>query len=187
MTKKFINELLYLLLMGGQFIIRLFSLMALVFILGWLTNDVYSDISSNLSYFEPGVGKPGGNAVLKELPSPRDRIDEKQIHVLKDKVVIDIENPEWSSFTDTNSMDPVIDKGANAIHIVPEKPEDIVVGDIVAYKSKYADGTFIHRVTGIGFDDEGIYYILKGDNNPSTDPGKVRFDQIERVLVAIIY
>jgi len=84
-------------------------------------------------------------------------------------------------------MDPVIDKGANAIHMVPNSPSEIEVGDIVAYKSVYASGTLIHRVVDINVDDKGIYYTLKGDNNPTNDPGKVRFEQIERVLVAIIY
>ena len=84
-------------------------------------------------------------------------------------------------------MVPVLDKGANAIHKVPDSPSEIQIGDIVAYKSKYAEGTLIHRVVDIGADDKGVYYRLKGDNNPERDPGKVRFSQVERVLVAIIY
>ena len=47
------------------------------------------------------------------------------------------DNPEWSVFTDTNSMDPVIDSTSNAIEIIPKQAEDIHVGDIVAYQSKY--------------------------------------------------
>ena len=31
------------------------------------------------------------------------------------------------------------------------------------------------------------YFIMKGDNNPTSDPGKVRFSQMNRVLIAIIY
>ena len=34
---------------------------------------------------------------------------------------------------------------------------------------------------------EGIYFILKGDNNPEQDPGRVRFKQIKRVLIGVIY
>ena len=35
--------------------------------------------------------------------------------------------------------------------------------------------------------DKGWYCIMKGDNNPEPDPGRVRFSQLRRVVVAIIY
>jgi len=123
----------------------------------------------------------------EERDSPGDWIKEHQIHVSSDRVIIDLKDPEWASFTDTNSMDPVIDSHANAIEVVPGSPSEISVGDIVSYKSDYADGTIIHRVIEIGFDEVGWYAIMKGDNNPREDPGKVRFSQVRRVLVAIIY
>ena len=123
----------------------------------------------------------------EEKPSPYDWVTENKISVEKDKVVINVPNAQWSKFTDTNSMDPVIDEGANAIQIVPSDRSQIHVGDIVSYESDYADGIIIHRVIEIGYDDKGWYCIMKGDNNPGNDPGKVRFSQIRRVVVAIIY
>ena len=152
--------------------------------MGWAGSSAYSTMS-NFDIKIDGTNSPF--IVSKEQNSPMDRIKESQIHVYDDRIILDIKNAEWSSFTDTNSMDPVIDKGANAIHMVPNSPSEIEVGDIVAYKSVYASGTLIHRVVDINVDDKGIYYTLKGDNNPTNDPGKVRFEQIERVLVAIIY
>jgi hypothetical protein len=122
-----------------------------------------------------------------ERPSPYDRVTEDRIHVYKDKIVIDLPNAQWARFTDTNSMDPVLDIGTNAIEIVPQQPEDLHVGDIVSYESKYADGTIIHRIIEIGHDDSGWYALMKGDNNQRTDPGKIRFSQIRRVVVALIY
>lgn len=119
--------------------------------------------------------------------SPFDRISEEHIRVYSDKVVIYINNPEWAGFDDTNSMDPVIDKGANAIQIIPQSTDDIHVGDIISYESAYADGVIIHRVIEISSDEDGWYCIAKGDNNPSQDPGKIRFSQIKKVLVAVIY
>ncbi len=123
----------------------------------------------------------------QEVASPSDRITEDQIHVYNSRIIIDLENAEWASFTDTNSMDPVIDAGSNAIEIIPKVPEDIHIGDIVSYESEYADGVIIHRVIQIGNDDGGWYAVMKGDNNPEKDPGKIRFSQIRRVVVAIIY
>lgn len=119
--------------------------------------------------------------------SPADRIREQQIIVLRDRVTIDIQEAQWSTFTDTHSMEPVITAGANAIQIVPKSADEIQVGDIVSYKSTYADGVIIHRVVYEGVDEDGTYFIMKGDNLPTSDPGRVRFEQIQRVVVAIVY
>jgi signal peptidase I len=105
--------------------------------------------------------------------------------VYEDRIIIDVEGAEWATFKDTNSMDPFLDKGANALQMVPLSPEEIQVGDIVSYT--LGSERIIHRVVYIGEDEKGIYYIVKGDNNPTSDPGKVRFSQIDRVLFAIIY
>ena len=123
----------------------------------------------------------------EELPSPYDWITEDKIGVYRDRVTIDIQNAEWARFTDTNSMDPVIDNGANAIEIRPKSEADIHIGDIVSYKSRYSDGIIIHRVIETGYDKDGWYAMFKGDNNDNVDPGKVRFSQIQRIVVAIIY
>lgn len=152
----------------------------LAFTLGLIFNGAYSELSSlemPLSLFQEGV----------ERDSPSDWIKEDQIKVYNDKVIINLRDAEWASFTDTNSMDPLIDEKANAIEIIPKSVDDIHVGDIISYKSDYADGTIIHRVIKIGNDDKGWYCIVKGDNNQSPDPGKIRFNQIKRILVAIIY
>jgi len=152
----------------------------LAFMLGLILNDAYSELSSlekPLSLFQEGV----------ERDSPNDWIKEDQINVYNDKVIINLKDAEWASFTDTNSMDPVIDEKANAIEIIPKSTDDIHVGDIISYKSEYADGTIIHRVIKTNSDEEGWYCIVKGDNNQNPDPGKIRFNQIKRVLIAIIY
>jgi len=125
--------------------------------------------------------------ISKDKPSPSNWIKESQISVHEDEVILKIKNPKWAVFTDTKSMDPVIDSTSKAIEIVPESIKDIHVGDIVAYKSAYMDGVVAHRVIETGQDGNGWYAKLKGDNNPSEDPEKVRFSNIRRVVVAIIY
>lgn len=123
----------------------------------------------------------------KDKNSPHDWIKTEQISVYNDEVIIKIKNPEWAIFTDTKSMDPVIDSTANALEIIPKSEKDIHIGDIVAYKSEYKEGIITHRVVDIGYDAFGWYAGLKGDNNDYIDPGKVRFEQIKRVVVAVIY
>ncbi len=127
------------------------------------------------------------NFTPRDKPSPHDWIKENQIAVLNDRVIIQIQDPEWAAFTDTNSMDPVIDYGANAIQIIPKAEEDIHVGDIVSYQETNSGNIIIHRVIEINEDEKGVYYVVKGDNNTEPDPNKLRFSQIRRVLVAIIY
>jgi len=121
-----------------------------------------------------------------ERPSPGDHIKESQIKVFNDRVELDIENAIWSKFKDTNSMDPFLDEGANGIEIIPSNEEEIQVGDIISYES-IEGGIVIHRVIGVSEDEEGIYFITKGDNNPVQDPEKVRFEQVKGILVGIIY
>jgi hypothetical protein len=185
--------------------IKKILLLICVFLLGVIATNIYSHVASAQQDTQglqvPDNNDVGGyeyktdNALSRamlhetgnEVASPSDWIPEDFILVTNEKVVLNIQGAEWASFTDTNSMDPVIDAGANAIEVIPESPEDIQVGDIVAYESEYAEGTIIHRVVYKAQDEKGPYFVLKGDNNPINDPGKIRFEQIKRVVVAIIY
>lgn len=129
------------------------------------------------------------NAAISKVYTPKltppDRIKEEQIHVYEDKIVIEVKNPKWARFAATQSMVPFLDEGSNALQIQPEAPDDIQLGDIVSYQ--YGDSVIIHRVIEISEDEQGRYYIVKGDNNPEPDPIKVRFQQIRRILIGIIY
>ncbi len=120
-----------------------------------------------------------------EVASPGNWIQEENISVYSDKVIINISNPLWAKFSDTNSMDPFLDAESNAIEILPPDPELIKVGDVIAYQT--VSGTVIHRVVEKKYDERGIYFRVKGDNNTLTDPLKVRYSDITGVVVAIIY
>jgi len=123
----------------------------------------------------------------EERPSPSNWIKEDQIKVYKDRIIIEIPNAEWAKFTDTNSMDPVLDETTNAIEIIPKSYLDIKEGDIISYSIPNVQGVIIHRVLETGFDKDGWYAITKGDNVETKDPYKIRFENIKRVVVAIIY
>lgn len=157
-------------------------LMIMAFILGLTTPYLAAIVPVEMpSELSQSVSTP------VEQSSPQDHVSEDKIKVYNDRIIINVENAEWARFTDTNSMDPVIDKGANALQFKPESVEDIEVGDIISYRSEYTTGIIIHRVVYKGQDDNGIYFIAKGDNNQTSDPGKIRFDNVERVLFGIIY
>ena len=183
-----------------------------VVVIGWGSNNVYSiylgnkEVVSTInipkSQYNTKIDNTNKNnkeideefsekistlSVDSEKNSPSDHITEEQIHVYKSKITIDINDASWARFTPTGSMVPVIDENANSIELKPKTTEDIKVGDIVSYKSDYADGIIIHRIVEISYDDNGWYARLKGDSLNEPDPGKIRFNQIEGVVVGIIY
>lgn len=166
--------------------LRLFLILVTVFSLGWLLNTlltqfVYYDSQKPFSLgFAPFLSSP-------ERLSPSDHVSERQIRVYDDRVVIDVAGVSWASFTDTNSMDPFFDETANSLEIRPGSVDDVNPGDIISYRSSLVKGLIVHRVISKGMDSDGVYYIVKGDNNPVPDPEKVRFDQIHGVMIGIIY
>lgn len=158
----------------------LFMLVISMFALGWFTNSSYS------TYASKGLEMPYSGFIAGEVISPSDHISEDNIFVLDDKVIIKVKSPKWAAFTDTNSMDPIIDINSNSIEIKPQNTEEILPGDIISYS--YQDlGLIIHRVIKTGYDEHGWYAITKGDNNFFKDPAKVRFEQVNGVVIGVIY
>lgn len=184
-----------------------FVVFILLFSLGWVVGalfimDFYADSSVNSDGDVPEINVKRVHplspltglfvASSAELQSPSDHVKEEQIQVYQDKVVLKLDDPEWSSFTNTNSMDPFLDVGANAIELKPRSVFDIHIGDVVSYRpiqkdSGFASTSVVHRVVDVGIDKEGRYFLLKGDNNPVADAEKVRFEQIEGIVVAVVY
>ena len=159
----------------------------MLFTLGWLANDAYNLVTAGA----PRVLESAKDFAtiltgLPQKPYPADRISEDKIKVLPDRVIIELPNARWATFTPTHSMAPVFDYGSNAIQVIPQKTQELNVGDIISYI--WDDGsTIIHRIIETGNDEFGWYAITKGGNNPYADPNKPRFSQIKRVLVAIVY
>ncbi len=126
-----------------------------------------------------------------ERPSPGDWIKESQIEMRPDGVFIHMSNPQWAILADTNSMDPLFDDTSHLIQMIPASQNEIQVGDIISYASPFGF-TIVHRVREIGFDEDGWYALAGGDNNLDVtgaimlDPGKIRWEMVKRVTVAII-
>lgn len=137
--------------------------------------------------FDPGKEKPYFFAKNNDILSPADHINESLIFVYPDKVVLLIPNSYLARFAATKSMDPVLDVEANAIEIRPYNETEIKPGDIISYRSSLSKELIIHRVIKVGYDEKGWYAIAKGDNNPMHDPEKIRFEQVNGLVVALIY
>jgi hypothetical protein len=127
-------------------------------------------------------------ALSSESPTgmmPFDRIQKEQIEVYSDRAIIDVRGLLWANFSTTGSMLPVLGPSAHALQIIPKSAGEIQVGDIVSYRID--SRVIIHRVIKKGADENGDYFITKGDNNAEQDPFPVRFSQIDRVVVGILY
>ncbi|HSU72797.1 MAG TPA: signal peptidase I [Candidatus Binatia bacterium] len=153
------------------------------FAAGWFLHDTGAHpVVEQTQETVPIFAQPG------DVPSPAAAVDAEDIRVLGDRVELRVPNVIPAEFTDTNSMDPVIDAGTTALELTITSVNQVHVGDIVSYETPLAPGaTVIHRVVEIGTDEDGTYFIMKGDNNPTTDPQKVRFDQLRRKVIAIVY
>ncbi len=152
-------------------------LISLVFLIGWTSSYVYSGSSfENPSSF-----------VSKELISPQDRVSEDDVYIFQNQIIIDIEGVSGAIYADTNSMDPLLDDGAIGLEIVPSSEDNIFVGDVVSFKTSWSNNLIVHRVIMIGEDDDGWYCVTKGDNSVFTDPGKLRFEDIEYLLIGVLY
>ena len=117
------------------------------------------------------------------LSAPSDFIKEDQIITYKDRIILEIEDYSLSRYAPSKSMVPVLDSGANGIGIKPKSEDDLNVGDIITFRQ--GDDLIVHRIVEKGIDKDGWFFITKGDNNNITD-GKIRFSQIDSVLVALI-
>ena len=119
-----------------------------------------------------------------EFPSPADRVSLRDIRVNSNEVAVQIPGAVLYAIADTNSMDPTLDKESTIVAVKPLQESDLIVGDIVIYRAGSA--LIIHRIVEIGEDSDGKYFVPKGDNNDIAD-GKIRFSQIEAVVIGILY
>ena len=164
----------------------MYTTIVIAIAVGWLGHSVYVDMQGENIPVAPEISMVQSMFASAEIMSPMDHIREEQIKVYEDHVVLNINDAIWSSFTDTNSMDPLLDVGANGIEIKPASEDDIAIGDVISYVDA-DENIVIHRVVEINSDRGGLYYEVKGDNNPITDNKKIRFENIQGVLVAVVY
>ena len=152
----------------------------LVFLLGFFS---CAFLFYSISY--SGVEVPFGTGLaVGEVSAPNDWVSEEDIIVFDDMILLRVSNATLSNYVDSGSMRPVFDEGANGIRVVPKNADEISVGDIVSYR--FGKMLVVHRVVEKGFDENGVYFIMKGDNNLVND-GKVRFEDIEYVTVGVIW
>ena len=150
----------------------------IIFLLGFLSANFLG------FYLFYGLENPFSIGFNLENSAPYDFIKEEQIKIYEDKIIINIKNASLGRYAPTGSMKPFFDENSNGIRIKPGSEEDIHIGDIITFKQD--NYLIVHRVIKKGIDEKGIYFITKGDNNSISD-GKVRFKDIEYVMIGILY
>lgn len=154
----------------------------IMFLIGFLSASFIFIFLYGSSFEYPFVT---GNVVSNlNMTSPANFLDEKDILIFEDMVILKVKGASLSNYAGTGSMEPLINSKTNGIRIVPESEEDVAVGDIVSYL--YEDKLIVHRVIEKSKDEEGIYFITKGDNSEFYDD-KIRFEDIKYKTIGVIW
>jgi len=153
---------------------------SLLFIAGFFSCVIFISI---FSFFQIGIEKPLRISFSETINNaPSDWIKINQIQVTENSISINIPNASISSYAPTGSMKPTLDYGSNGIRIKPNSPEQIEIGDIITF----GEENIVHRVVEKGIDENGYWFITKGDNNQVSD-GQIRFEDINYVTIGILY
>ncbi|MEK6945191.1 MAG: signal peptidase I [Nanoarchaeota archaeon] len=116
--------------------------------------------------------------------SPSDFLNESSITANNTSVTFFIEKPSFIRYEDSGSMAPTLGVNSTGVVITPKTEGEVNVGDIVTFRKN--GELIVHRVIEKNYDGNGVYFVTKGDNN-NIDDGKIRLQDIESVLVAVIY
>ncbi|MDO8628555.1 MAG: hypothetical protein Q7R56_02265 [Nanoarchaeota archaeon] len=145
------------------------GLLIITFSLGWLANELYHNPPLRLEHPFPG---------LPEQASPHQRIRINDLSQTKDHLTINQDNTILVTYTNTNSMDPLLDDNSIGIEI-PYQGQKLGIGDIISYT--YEEQHLVHRITAI----EGTTYTMQGDNSNTTHT--IQQKDIKGILIGILY
>jgi len=145
------------------------ALICVIFISGAMFSSAYLNF----------VGRNG------QIPNSNTIIRENEVYVHEDKVVIYVNSSVKYCYRG-DSMLPTLNSNMQGIVAPVNNPSELSIGNVISYKDRVGDSV-THRIIDIGIDKEGWWCRAKGDNNPIKDPGKIRFEQIKGITIALIY
>ncbi len=91
-----------------------------------------------------------------------------------------------SVFIEGGSMKPCINDGGTVVSSKNFEIDNLQEGDILQFKSK--DEFVVHRIIEIHKDESGdTYFITQGDNNNYKDSKRIYKEDINSVIIGVIY
>lgn len=152
----------------------------LIFLLGFLSANIIN------FYFisELEIPYSSNKLPLNQITMSSNFINPNQIEIFPDRIVIYVNNASLGYYASTKSMLPILDSKTNGIRIKPNSEKEINIGDIITFKQ--GNHLIIHRVIEKSLDENGIYFITKGDNNDLPDK-KIRFKDIEYITIGVLW
>ena len=154
------------------------ALITLVFLLGWTANSVYSQY--NLNFEKPSII---GMVTLSQ-DSPSNRLSLENLQFYPNRVVITYNGISGTTYADTKSMLPTINKDSIGLEIPVTAETDLNEGDIVAYENSNKE-LLVHRIKNVI--EQGKFYIVAGDNTKSFGSEVISRSQIKYVNIGLLY
>ena len=120
-----------------------------------------------------------GDILSQKIISPN------TFNLTEDSLTINFNNITFFNITKGISMLPAIHDNSTQLYIILGN-NSLYMGDVVRFK--YEEYSYMHhRIIDIRNDEEGIYYITRGDNNLLNDDLRVRRENITHKLIGILY
>ncbi len=119
---------------------------------------------------------------VKERDTPKDRIKEEDIQLRHNSVIINIPGASLSKLDDKSSRESLFSSHSEGLVMNVSSPSELKAGDIVSYFSPSKQMMVYGRISHIGEDKEGWYAQFSSEGRR-----RIRFNRIEKVVVAVLY
>jgi hypothetical protein len=148
---------------------------AIIFVIGFLLGSLLSTIDLSQA----------SSLKAKEIPSPQIRIGTDSIAFLPDKVIINKPGIMGSTYTNTNSMDPILDQGMTGLSYPVNKDTELYEGDIITYDIN--GRLYTHTIKYILQNNNEKIYIVSGTTSNFLLNSKVPHNKVLYVKVGNIF
>src|SRR3989338_681378 len=150
-------------------------------------STLVTEFESCVDDYEDLVGQCEFGRVPSQIPTSPS-IPDLDFYTTEGGILLKYRDLQLVKFTDTKSMHPVLSSGHTALYTTNIDPYTLQVGNIIVYNSYFSSISVVHRITEVRPDnEEGVCYVLQGDNNDGPDPGCVKPSQVNGIVVGSLF
>lgn len=110
------------------------------------------------------------------------RVPFENYKVYPDQLVVSYPGLRYATVA-SNSMAPVITDKSVVFEKKPLSPAEISINDVISFYEPSVNGTVLHLVHEIIYENGKPYYRTKGAANPAVDPWLVSFENVKGIMV----